>query len=202
MTTFNPFVITNVQDGFSVQSQGYWQGDLLDDPAGRYQLSAGIIASTETLPMWGGIAVFEKTAGSSTYDAVQGGSAPVIGRATAANNFAGFSVFNGSYSLPTTPQSPVPLGSNGNSFNFVRKGTNNRVVVKCNSAVLALVGSNNPLTLGWDATNQQLVAGGAGTFDITATLLAVTSNGANVSYDSGTGFATWDTTGNVAVIQI
>lgn len=202
MTTFNPFVITNVQDGFSVQSQGYWQGDLLDDPAGRYQLSAGIIASTETLPMWGGIAVFEKTAGSATYDAVQGGSAPTIGRASTAGNFAGFSVFNGSYSLPTTPQSPVPLGDNGNSFNFVRKGTNNRVVVKCNSAVLALVGSNNPLTLGWDATNQQLVAGGAGTFDITATLLAVTSNGANVSYDAGTGFATWNTAGNVAVIQI
>ena len=202
MTTFNPYVVTNVQDGFSVQSQGYWQGDLQDDPAGRYALSAGVVASTETLPMWGGIAVFEKTAGSSTYDAVQGGAAPIIGRATVSDTLAGFSVFNGSYSLPTTPQSPVPMGSPGNSFNFVRLGTGNRVAVKCNSAVLALVGSENPRTFGWDATNQQLVAAGAGTFDFSATLLAVTTNGATVSYDSGTGFATWNTAGSVAVIII
>lgn len=198
MTTFNPFVVTNVQDGFSVQSQGYWQGDLLDDPAGRYQLAAGVVDSAETLPMWGGIAVFEKTAVNS----VDGGVAPSIGRADSAATLSGFSVFNGSYSLPTTPQSPVPMGSPGNSFNFVRVGTKNRVVVKAGSAILALAGSNNPQTFGWDATNQQLVASGAGDFDFDATLLAVSSNGATVSYDAGTGFATWNTTGNVAVILI
>lgn len=202
MTTFNPFVITNVQDGFSVQSQGYWQGDLLDDPAGRFQLSAGIIASTETLPMWGGIAVFEKTAGSATYDAVQGGAAPTIGRALTAPTFAGFSVFNGVYSLPTTPQSPVPMGNPGNSFNFVRAGTKNRVVVNASSAILALVGTNNPQTFGWDATAQQLVAAGTGDFDFDATLLDVTTNGATVVYDNVTGFATWNTASAVAVILI
>jgi len=198
MTTFNPYVVTNVQDGFSVQSQGYWQGDLLDDPAGRYQLSAGVVAATETLPMWGGIAVFEKT----TANAVDGGAAPLIGRAASAATFAGFSVFNGSYSLPTTPQSPVPMGSPGNSFNFVRAGTKNRVVVKAGTAILALVGTDNPQTFGWDATAQELVASGAGDFDFDATLLAVTSNGATVTYDGVTGFATWNTTGTVAVILI
>ena len=207
MTTFNPYVVTNVQDGFSVQSQGYWQGDLLDDPAGRYALSAGVVASDETLPMWGGIAVYEKTAGSSTYDAVQGGAAPTIGRflesmELAGSKIAGFSVFNGSYSLPTTPQSPVPMGSPGNSFNFVRVGTNNRVVVKCSSAVLALVGSEQPAAFSWDVTNQQLIPATMCAPTVNATLLNVSTNGATVSYDAGTGFATWNTTGNVAVIII
>lgn len=199
MSTFNPYVVTNVQDGFSVQSQGYWQGDLQDDPAGRFQLAAGIVAAAETLPMWGGIAVFEKTP-PATPDATPMGS--IIGRATGSDTLAGFSVFNGVYSAPTTPQSPVPLQSVGGGFNFVRLGTKNRVVVKCASSILALAGSENPKSLGWDVTNQQLVAAGAGDFDFTATLIDVNTNGATVVYDGVTGFATWNTVSNVAVILI
>ena len=204
MTTFNPYVVTNVQDGFSVQSQGYWQGDLLDDPAGRYALSAGVVAADETLPMWGGIAVYEKTAGSSTYDAVQGGAAPTIASATAASGVSGFTVYNGTISLPTFPQSPVPMANAGNSFNFIRLGTGARVVVKCSSAVLALVGSANPQTFTWDPVNLQLDVSSLSpsAIEFKATLLDVTSNGSSVSYNSGTGFATWNTSSAVAVILI
>ena len=180
--------------------------DLLDDPAGRYALSAGVVAADETLPMWGGIAVYEKTAGTSTYDAVQGGAAPTIGRFTdalglAGKKVAGFSVFNGSYSVPTTPQSPVPTAVAGNSFNFVRKGTNNRIVVKCSAGVIALAGSANPQAFSWDFTNGQLIPGD-GTDEFTATLIQVDTNGAVVVYDPVTGYATWNTSANVAVIQI
>lgn len=199
MTAFNPYAITNVQDGFSVQSNGFWQGDLQADPAGRFQLAPGVIAAAVTDPVWGGMAISETTP-PATPGANYLGS--LLDVATSATDFAGFTVFNGTYSLPTTPQSPVPTAVAGNSFNFVRKGTNNRVVVKCNSAVIALAGSTNPQTLGWDITNQQLVAAGDGDFDFTATLIQVDTNGATVSYNSVTGFATWNTASNVAVIQI
>ena len=205
MTTFNPYVITNVQDGFSVQSQGYWQGDLQDDPAVRFALSAGVVASTQATPIWGGVAVYESTAGSSSYDAVQGGAAPTI--ASAYNDGAGhqylsgFTVFNGSYSVPTTPQSPVPTAVAGNSFNFVRKGTNNRIVVKCSAGIIALAGSANPQAFSWDFTNNQLIPGD-GLDEFTATLIQVDTNGAVVVYDPVTGYATWNTSANVAVIQI
>ena len=206
MTTFNPYVITNVQDGFSVQSQGYWQGDLQDDPAVRFALSAGVVASTQATPIWGGVAVYESTAGSSTYDAVQGGAAPTIASAyddgAGHQYLSGFTVFNGSYSLPTTPQSPVPMANAGNSFNFIRLGTGARVVVACDSTILALVGSDNPQTIYWDVTNLRLTTTATSNIALKVTLLDVTSNGASVSYNSGTGFATWNTSGSVAVIII
>lgn len=206
MTTFNPFAMTNVQDSFSVQSNGFWQGDLQADPAGRFQLAAGVIKSTETLPIWGGMAVFEETPAATPANGYAGS---IIGRftstlAVAGKHVAGFTVFNGTYSLPTTPQSPVPLGSAGNSFNFVRVGTGNRIVVKCSSAVVALAGSVNPIAFNWDADNQQLIPAGMSpdAIVVNATLIQVDTNGATVVYDDVTGFATWDTTSNVAVIQI
>lgn len=199
MTTFNPYAITNVQDSFSVQSNGFWQGTLQDDPAARFQIAPGVIKSTVAVPVWGGMAISEATP-PATPGAGYAGS--ILAIATTAANFAGFTVLNGTYSLPTTPQSPVPLASPGNSFNFVRKGTNNRIVVSCVSGVIALAGSTNPQTFGWDATAQQLVLAGDGDFDFDATLVQVDTNGATVVYDNVTGFATWDTTSNVAVIQI
>ena len=206
MTTFNPYAVTNVQDGFSVQSNGFWQGDLQADPAGRFQLAAGVIKSTETVPMWGGIPVFEDTPAATP---AAGYAGSVIGRFTSdmvvgGHKISGFSVFNGSYSVPVTPQSPVPLASAGNAFNFVRVGTNNRIVVKCSSAVVALAGSQNPQSFSWDAVNDQLIPVSLSPDAITfnATLIQVDTNGAVVSYDDVTGFATWNTAANVAVIQI
>jgi hypothetical protein len=275
MVTFNPFVITNIPDGFSVQSQGFWQGDVQADPAQRFQLAAGVVAANEVLPMWGGIAVYEQTPATS---AAVSGVAPTIGRALSAPTISGFSTFQGSFSAPTTPQSTVPLQGTGGGFNFVRLGSLSRVVVACSSAVLTLAGSNNPQNLSWDPVNQILVpfsalttpvaitsitwAGGVATVTATAhglvtgnfatisgaipvgynvsgavtrvsndvftipvpidpgpdttpgsvtpglggfsaTLLEVNAgNSAVVSYNSGTGFATWNTTGNAALILI
>ena len=199
MTTFNPFVITNVPDSFSVQSQGFWQGDVLADPAQRFQIAAGVVDSAETLPMWGGIGVFEKTPPATS---TLTGQASTIGRADDASNLAGFSTFQGSFAAPTTPQSTVPLQSAGGSYNFVRLGSLSRVVVKCSTDVITLAGTENPQSFSWDATNQQLIPGD-GTNEFRATLLQVNAgNSATVSYDAGTGFATWNTTGNVAVILI
>lgn len=206
MTTFNPFVITNVPDSFSVQSQGFWQGDVLDDPAQRFQLAAGVVASDETLPMWGGIAVYEKTPPATS---AQTGQASTIGRAyndgEGGTFFSGFSTFRGSFAAPTTPQSTVPLQSAGGSYNFVRLGSLSRVVVKCSSDVIALAGTANPQSFSWDVTNQQLIPASLAPDAITfrATLLEVNAgNSAVVSYDAGTGFATWNSTGSVAVILI
>jgi hypothetical protein len=198
MTTFNPFAVTNVQDSFSVQSNGFWQGDLQSDPAGRFQLAAGVIDASETGVIWGGLPIVEGTPAATPEAGYMGSNLTL---ATTAAEISGFTVFNGSYSVPTTPQSPVPTAVAGNSFNFVRKGTNNRIVVKCSAAIIALAGSSNPQAFSWDFVNGQLISGN-GTDEFTATLIQVDTNGAIVSYDGATGYATWNTTANVAVIQI
>ena len=197
---FSPYALTNVQDSFSVQSQGFWQGDLLADPSARFQLAAGVVAASETLPMWGGVAVFEKTPPANS---ALTGQAPTIGRAASAGEFSGFTTYQGSFSAPVTPQSTAPLQASGGGFNFVRVGSLSRIVVACSSGIIALAGDTNPMSFGWDATAQQLVAAGTGDFDFNATLVAVNAgNSAVVDYDAITGAASWNTSGNVAVILI
>jgi hypothetical protein len=41
------------------------QGVALDDPANRFNLASGTVASTETKPMWGGLPVAELLPGTS-----------------------------------------------------------------------------------------------------------------------------------------
>lgn len=156
MVTFNPYVITNVQDGFSVQSNGYLQGDVLADPATRFAITGGVIAATDVgTPMWGGTPVFERAAPVTPANGYMGST---IGRAVNASSIAGFATFNGSFSLPTTPQSPVPMGTAGNSYNYVRVNTGNRLVLKCNAAVAAYANTANSLvSFSWDYVNDQLI---------------------------------------------
>jgi hypothetical protein len=156
MVAFNPFVITNASDSFSVQSQGFYQGDVQADPATRFAIAAANIASTEALPMWGGIAVYEATPPAQTVTS-GGFNGSIIGRAVNNSLIAGFSVNNGSNSAPTTPQSPVPLQSAGFGFNFVRMGSGNRVVVQASTGILALAGSDNPQQFSWDTVNELLL---------------------------------------------
>ena len=96
------------------------------------------------------------------------------------------------------------MANAGNSFNFIRLGSDARVVVPCDSTILALAGSStaNPQTLYWDVTNLRLTTTATSNAAVKCTLVNVSSNGATVSYNSGTGFATWNTSGNVAVIII
>src|SRR5512135_262017 len=87
--TIQPMSTTNGLGTFYVQSEGLMQGTVFDDPAVRFFLATGYLASTETLPMWGGIAITENISALTP---------PAIGnsivRATAVANITGFSTYN------------------------------------------------------------------------------------------------------------
>ena len=64
--TFSPYAQSNGNNGlFNIQSNGFRQGTAMADPSTRYRLRAGILATTETLPMWGGVGVFANVPGAS-----------------------------------------------------------------------------------------------------------------------------------------
>lgn len=202
---FNPFPITNAQGSFSVQSQGYIQGDVLADPATRFAIAAGIVDSAETLPMWGGVAIYEKTPPAQPSGGFDGSTiARAYNDGMGGSFLSGFSTFNGSFAAPTSPQSPVPLQSAGFSFNFVRLGSGNRVVVACSADVIALAGSANPQQFSWDVDAQQLipVSIAPDALSFKATLISINTNSMTVDYNPTTGFATWNNTSNAAVILI
>src|ERR1700683_5462625 len=121
----NPVLVTNAAGGFSVQSTGYVQGVLLDDPVTRYKLNSGIVASGSG-PFWGGMGITESLTTPGT-EADEIGA--VLALATSQANLTGFTVFNQAAAMIQTPQSPAPLAAATMAINFVRLGSGAHIAV-------------------------------------------------------------------------
>lgn len=159
---FNPVLTTNAAGSFNIESTGYIVGNAMADPATRYQLAGGVLATTETLPMWGGVALNELV-GQSGYSstAPAGALGTVVGRATVlggagvAGSITAFSVFDQNYSAINTPQSPVPLSGSGMPVHLYRLGSNARIGLQINSA-LTIPGQPINYPVSWDFVNSQI----------------------------------------------
>ena len=155
---FNPYVTTNGKGLFNVTSVGGRQGTAYGDPSTIYRLRGGVLAATETLPMWGGIAIYEDVPG-----AAGGPNATLgvtVGRAnglTGSKALAGFSVFDQNYAAVTTPQSPVPLTSVGGMVNSYPLGSKARIWVQADPLLVSLRGGPIGAAVSWDFVNQILV---------------------------------------------
>src|SRR6266576_1303242 len=146
--TFNPVVTTNAFGSFNVTTAGYIQGFALDQPAVRYSLSGGILATSETLPMWGGLPIAESipTVGT-TNSRTELGS--IITRATAMSGITGWSVFDQQYAAINSPQSGVPLVGTGGQVNFYRTGSGARIAVACDASRASTEGDAINLASAW-----------------------------------------------------
>lgn len=232
MTTnisFNPYVQTAGNGGlFNVSADGLRQGTAYPDPATRYALRGGILASSETLPMWGGVGVYMDVPNGTVGDPnVSLGL--TMGRAVSLTDtskpLAGFSVFDQAYGMVTSPQSPVPLiGSYGQVMAYAL-GSRARIAVACDPTLVSLWGGPIGAQVSWDFTNQLLVpyigtltvssgtyVSGTGVITLTmsaaitfgpgdsVTLSSLTGTGAYASLD-GTWTALAGTTGTTVVLQ-
>lgn len=166
---FNPMVTTTASGSFNITSSGYVQGFALDDPTARNQLVGGVLADSETIPMWGGIAIYENVAGNPNASYIGNPSGPsgdlggLVGRATTVTGgskpITGFSVFNQAQAGITTPQSQVPLVGSKMQVMLYRLGSLARIAVKCDPA-LSSYSSAQLITvaLAWDFVNEMLIA--------------------------------------------
>lgn len=218
MTTsinFNPSVTTNAAQTFLVSTTGYIQGTAQDDPATRFQLSGGILATSETLPMWGGVGISEAINNPNfSATAPAGALGNVITRATnitsgsTANVLTGFSVFDQDWSMINTPQSPVPLAASGMEVNYYRLGSNQRIVVACDpnfAAILVAGGIPTTKAVGWNFTDQLLEAVGSWSqATITNAVWAATSGGQVTLTTSAavTGLAPGDTIDISTIVSV
>jgi len=161
--SLNPLLTTNAAGAFNVDAAGLIQGTAFDDPAVRNYLAGGILASTETTPMWGGVAITENipTPSLTTPSMALGG---VIARAASSTAITGFSVFNQAHAMLTTPQSPVPMSPSGGIVNFYRIGSGARIALAIDPSLVSLEGGAINQNVSWDFNNQRLqpyVASGA-----------------------------------------
>jgi hypothetical protein len=212
----NPIQTTNASGTFTITLDGLVQGMAMDDPSARNWLTGGILASTETLPMFGGIPiteVFPPAAGAAGY--MDPSLQTLIRRATAgfispyvAGMMTGVSVFNQNFAAINTPQSPVPMTDLGMSVHLYRFGTNARIAMAMDPAMTPPGGSIwpvAPLVLAWDVANQRVTQVAAGNLLFPPHVKLVDYNVGNsmtVVYNLATGFATWNRTGNACVLQI
>lgn len=187
---FNPIKTTNASGSFNTESTGYIQGQALDSPAIRNQLAGGVLDSSELLPMWGGIGIYENIPG------VAGGPGAVLGstlgRATsltaaAAKSLTGFSVFDQAHAMVQSPQSEVPVALAGMTVSFYRLGTGARIAVAVDPALVSLDGSIITSQVSWDFGGQKLIKGQAAypANVVTASSWAAT-NGGQASYTTTT----------------
>jgi hypothetical protein len=199
MVTLNPYVQTNAAGMFSIESDGLIVGTAYPDPAARFALSGGWLATTETLPMFGGVAISENVPLErppvTRVDVALGG---IIARSTAYANLTGFSVFDQNYAAVNTPQSPVPVTDKGGMVNFYRLGSGARVALAIDPTLITLEGGLITAQVSWDFTNQKIIA--FATTALNVRVLAIKASGCMVpSYNAGTGFTTWNYNGAAAV---
>lgn len=190
--SLNPILTNNAAGTFGTSWTGGVAGTFLDDPAIRNELAGGTVATTETNPMWGGLAISEVIAGAAnTNDVALGGQltratsvAAPSGSQQAAGPITGFTVFNQAHNMVSTPQSPVPLAAAGMSVNFFRLGSGARLWVPCSANLVNSEGSLISSQFSWDFTAQELVP-------YNATWNANTISGA--TYSSTTNHVTFTT---------
>jgi hypothetical protein len=184
--TFNPYSTTVAQGLFNTTSYGLRQGTAYPDASTRYRLRGGYLSTNETLPMWGGVGVYEFVPGVAGQPAVAIG--PQVGRATAltgANPLAGFSVFDQAYGMINSPQSTVPLIGSYGQVMYYPLGSLARIAVACDPNLVSLQGGPTNPSVSWDFVNQVLVPYSSTTVSsATYTSSATVSSG---TYNSVTG---------------
>ena len=182
--SFNPVLTSNAGGSFNIDSSGYVQGQAMDDPSYRYWLAGGVLATTETLPMWGGVGISELIPSSTSTTTSAPSLGGQIGRATtltaqAAGQLTGFSVFDQAHHMINSPQSPVPLAGTGMSVNFYRMGSQARIAVACDPSLISLQTGLITQNVSWDFNSQRLqpyLASG-GTESVTSLTWSSTNGG-------------------------
>ena len=201
--SFNPFLTSQPQNSFLSPTQGYMQGLVYDDPTARMELAGGILASTETIVMWGGRPITEQIDVNAAGNADSLGGA--VASATGTSNITGWSVFAASYVMPPGGAYP-PVAGVSNAVNFYRYGSNARLAVAADPALITSItgGTNaiNALALYWDVTNYRITlttSGGNWALPTTTKLLNTNaSNSKIITYSAGQ--ASW-VQGSAAIIQ-
>lgn len=194
---FDPFKTYGVDPGFSVDSDGYVQGDALPDSAVEQQLATGIIDKTVTTPIYPGIGILESIAKDS-----QLGAGIHPGSDTACN---GFVVSNRAMHMMLTPGNTVPQYLSGSSVHYYRLGSLARIPLPVSPAVASLApgGTVWARPFIWDPVNMWIDEGTGAPTDLKIRLLEVkTSGNLTIDYNSTTGLLSWNTSKPIGIFQI
>ncbi len=200
--SFDPSVMTGAQNAFLQNTQGWIQGLTQDDYTSRAWLKAGVVLSSVTQPVWGGMGIIIDTPANLTTAAVQGNGVSLA----STSSINGFTVFDQAINMIQTPGNTVPVSVAGQSVAFYTFGTNARIPLPLASGVISsLEGADIVQTIYWDTTNFNLtLTSSASTVALPSSVkvLNINANSKAVSYNSGTGAVTWLEGQDMALISL
>jgi hypothetical protein len=194
MTTninINPILTTNATGTFGVDWGGGFQGVAMPDPAIRNALAHGLLDPSETLPMWGGLAIAEFLGGLSSGPNPALG--PTIKSPTTVGGITGFSTFDQAHAALATPQSPVPLAYSGGDVMFYRLKSGARLWLPASANLVTTLAAGVGIgtQVSWDFVGRQCVP------YVAAYAANTPTSGA---YVSGTGYLTLNFSAAPAVV--
>lgn len=180
---YNYMPTVGAPGAFTIQTDGVVQGTQYDDPETRYSLRAGLLSQLETVPMWGGVLIYEQIPSlAAGQPAEQLGN--IVGRATtltktSATGASAFALFNQAHHMPITTQNAVPLAASGMSVNYQRLGSGARIAVACDPSLVSLETGSVGQQVSWDFNAQVLQPYDAATatFAVTSLTWANTAGG-------------------------
>ncbi len=194
-----PYQTTNAQHSFLLQTDGFVAGTFLDNPAFRYTLEGGVVSSSQSTALYGGLPVTLDVPATGAGGSSSGLGSTILA-ATAETNIDAFCVFNQASAGVITASSNVPLYPSNTSANFVRLGSGLWLVLPVNpTAVNTIAGGGANQAIYWNFVSNYVDVTGTGALGLQ--IVAVNTNSKIVSYNSGTGEANW-TTGSVVIVRV
>ena len=196
----NVYSTTVSANSFLLNSDGYTGGTLVGKYPDRYQVEGGVVASTQTTPVYGGLplslAVVAPTARGSS------GLGQLATLAASAANIDGWCVFTQASAGVITPYSSAPLYYANNSVNFVRIGSGAWVVLPLNpAAVNTIAGQGSNFPIYWNFTQNYVDVTGTGALGLQIIGLSINSLG--VTYAAGPPItANFTGGGSVIVVRV
>lgn len=196
--SFNPMVTTGAANSFVVDTNGFVQGTVYDDPGVRYQYEGGQVASGVAHPVWGGLPI-----SLAVPQLGQSANGPPCSLATANANIEAWVIYNQAAGMIVLPGSTAPVASPGMSINFVRPGSLLRLALQVDPAIVnSLVGGAQNQQVSWDFTNNRIMAYSSGVGALPVQIEFVNIASKVISYNSSTGAVTWNDAGPCAVVRI
>ncbi|EMO5715248.1 hypothetical protein RVW00_000173 [Enterobacter bugandensis] len=195
---FNPFKTYGVSAGFTVDTEGFVQGDALPDPAVEQQLCSGVLDGGITTPVYPGVGLIERI--------TKGGDQGSILADVTAGSLAScnaFAVSNRAYHMILTPGNTVPRYMAGGSVHYYRLGSNARIPLPVSPQVALLSGPVGAQSLYWDPVGMRIDIAADPADAIRIRLLEVSdSGGMTIVYNPTTQGLSWNTQNPIGIFQI
>lgn len=195
------YATTNSANSFLLDSDGFVAGTIVGKFPDRYSLEGGVVAATQTTPLYGGLPItLTVTAPSSSGGSSGLGESAVI--ATAEANVDGWCVFDQASAGVISATSNVPLYYANGSLNFVRTGSGVWLALPVKPAdVDTLAGGASNQAIYWDYTNNYVAATGTGALGYQ--IISLNQNSKTVTYAAGPPItANWAAGGSVIVVRL